>query len=125
MNIFCCTGNIGRDAETRYGKSGTAICTFSVAVQSGYGDHKKTLWVRCVLFGKRAEGGLVPYLTKGTQVELTGELSMNEWTAHDGTKQQALEMRVAEVGLLGKPAQQRDIPEAQEPYQHNDSDVPF
>jgi len=127
MNTFCCTGNIGRDAETRYSKGGAAFCVFPVAVSSGYGDHKKTMWVRCVLFGKRAEGGLVPYLTKGAQVEVSGELSMNEWTAQDGTKKQALELRVNEIGLLGKPAQRQDIPEAGEPYQHSkeDDSVPF
>ena len=58
MNIFNCTARLGKDAEVRRTQSGMAVCSFTGAVDSGYGDKKKTTWVNFVLFGKRAEGNL-------------------------------------------------------------------
>ena len=100
MNIFCFTGNLGRDAEMRQTQSGTPICSFSVAVKSGYGDREKTDWVNCALFGKRA-GKLAQYLTKGTQVAITGELTLNEYTNKDGLSKASLQVNVGDITLMG------------------------
>jgi single-strand DNA-binding protein len=105
MNKFCFTGNLGREAEVRYTQSGTANCSFPVAVSSGYGDKKKTTWVRCTIWGKRAESKLPEYLTKGTQVAITGELSTSEYTPDGGEKRFNVEVNVSDVDLIGgKPA---------------------
>lgn len=101
MNIFTFTGNIGRDAEVRHTQSGLSVCSFPVAVSSGCGDNKKTTWTRCALFGKRAEGGLVPYLKKGAQVAISGELTLNEFEGNDGQKRSSIEVRVNEIDLIG------------------------
>jgi single-strand DNA-binding protein len=105
MNIFTFTGNLGGDAETRYTAGGTAVCSFSVAVKAGFGDKAHTSWVRCNLWGKRAEGGLVPYLVKGQQVCVSGELDVREWEK-DGAKNKSVEVRVNEVDLIGEKKQQ-------------------
>lgn len=80
--------------------SGDSVVNFSVAVKSGYGDKEKTNWVRCALFGKRAEGGLPQYLTKGAQVIVSGELELQEWEGQNG-KGSALSVRVSEITLAG------------------------
>ncbi len=105
MNNFNFTGNLGKDAEVKYLQSGTAICEFSVAVKSGYGDKEKTNWVRCAMFGKRAEGGLPPYLKKGTQVAISGELELQEWE-NDKGKGSALSVKVENIDLIGGNANQ-------------------
>lgn len=104
MNIFTFTGNLGKDCEIKYAQSGTAICSFSVAVASGYGDNKKTTWVGCSLFGKRAEGNLPQYLTKGAQVAISGELSMDEWQK-DGVTNKMLKVNVGSLDLIGGKAE--------------------
>lgn len=101
MNVFTFTGNLGRDAEVRHTQSGTTVCSFSVAVKSGYGDREKTSWIRCNLWGKRAESGLPQYLTKGQQVAVSGELTVSEYEAQDGTKRTNVEVRVNDVSLIG------------------------
>ena len=100
MNLLAFTGNLGKDAEVKYLANGTAICEFSVAMKSGYGDKEKTNWVRCVLFGKRAEGQLPQYLLKGAQVAVTGELELQEWEGQNG-KGAALSVRVENLDLIG------------------------
>jgi single-strand DNA-binding protein len=100
MNVFNFIGRVGRDAETRYLPNGDAITTWSVAVDSGYGDKKKTSWAKCTLWGKRAES-LAQYIRKGDRIGVTGEVSLEEWDGKDG-KQSQIAVRVGDVTLLGE-----------------------
>lgn len=129
MNNLNAVGNIGSDAEVRFVKEGTAIASFSFALSSGYGDKKKTTWLRCSIIGKRGET-LAPMLTKGTQVAITGEISLNEYVAKDGTNKSSLECLVNNVTLLGKKdAAPKEANKANgyqnQPLDEMDSDVPF
>lgn len=101
MNNWIFTGNLGQDCDVRYTASGTAICTFSVAVKSGYGDKAKTTWVKCGLFGKRAEGALPQHLLKGTQVCISGEAYLDEWQGQDGQANKMLKLNVDKLDLIG------------------------
>jgi single-strand DNA-binding protein len=111
MNLFSFTGNLGKDAEVKYLPSGAAVCEFSVAVKSGYGEREKTNWVRCAMFGKKAEGQLPGYLQKGTQVAVSGELELQEWEGQNG-KGAALSVSVQNIDLIGGK------PQGQQPQQN-------
>ena len=52
MNKYICTGYLSQDSDLRYTKNNTAVSNFTVAVNSGYGDHKRTdsLMVFCIWF---------------------------------------------------------------------------
>lgn len=130
MNIFTFTGNLGKDCEVKTTQSGMSVCSFSVAVTSGYGDKKKTTWVACALFGKRAEGGLPQYLKKGASVGVSGEATLDEWQGNDGTIQKMLKVNVDKLDLLGSQKQQSNQPQIrqQPPAQVDQSfedDIPF
>jgi len=101
MNIYNFTGRLGRDSETRFTQGGMAICSFAVAVDFGFGDKKGTNWLRCSLFGKRAEGNLPQYLVKGTQVAISGELRIREYDDKDGVKRTSVEVSVDKLDLIG------------------------
>ena len=95
LNVFTATGNLGKDC--RIGDAGaTRVCNFALAVKSGYGQNEQTLWVDCALWGKKAEGRLPEFLTKGAQVAVSGELGTRE---HEGKTY--LTLRVAELTLIG------------------------
>ena len=100
MNVFTFSGNLGGNAELRTTKGGTELAQFSVAVKAGYGQNESTVWVRCAMFGKRAQS-LAPYLVKGQQVVVSGEASLNSWTNKDGIEKTSLEVRVNDVTLVG------------------------
>ena len=124
MNVFTFTGNLGKDCEIKSTQTGMTICSFSVAVQSGYGDKEKTTWVRCNLFGKRAEGTLPQYLLMGSKVAISGELSMNEWQDQQGATQKMLSVAVDKLDLVGsrpdsaaQPQQAQQAPQQQAPQQ--------
>ncbi len=101
-NVFSFTGTVGRDAEVRYAPSGMAVLNVTVANNIGFGDKQQTLWVRVVLFGKRAEGQLQNYLKKGQQVFVSGELSQSEYTGNDGVTKTSLELTANVIDLIGK-----------------------
>lgn len=101
MNSFNAIGNIGGDAEVRHTADGTAILSWSIAVNYGYGKNAITSWVRCSLFGKRAET-LQQYLLKGTQVGIQGEIALQTYTNKQGEVKSDLICNVSNVTLCGK-----------------------
>lgn len=132
MNAWQFTGNIGKDAETRYLQSGDPVVSFSVGVKSGYGEKAKTTWARCAMFGKRAES-VSQYLTKGQLVGISGEVTLREWNDKEGQKHNSLEVRVNDLTLLGKkdgqqsaqPRQQAPAPQQADSFGDFSDDVPF
>lgn len=133
MNVWNFVGRIAADAELKHVGDST-VTEFRCAVDSGWGDRKATTWVRCNMWGKRGEA-VTPYLLKGGQVAVSGELTNREYDKNDGTKGYSLEVRVNELTLVGgkkettpaqkpppaKPAQQA----AAEPDGFTDDDIPF
>jgi single-strand DNA-binding protein len=114
MNKYIFTGNLGNNAETKQLPNGTTVCEFSAAAKSGFGDNEKTLWIKCAMFGKRAEGQLPQYLVKGAKVCISGELSMDEWEK-DGVANKMLKVRVEDLDLIG--AKQEGQQPQQQGYQ--------
>ena len=131
MNNWNFTGRLGKDAELRYLPNGDAVLNFSAAVDFGYGEKKGTIWTRCSMFGKRGEA-VAPYLKKGQQVAISGELSERKWTNKEGVEQTTQEVRVSELTLVGGKPDGGNDPSAK-PYQkatgakHDDidSDLPY
>lgn len=98
MNVFTFSGNLGKDAETRYtnGSNPTPVTSFSVACTSGWGDKQTTTWIRCNAWGERYEK-LAQYLTKGKKVCVSGELSTREYEGKT-----YIELRVNDLDLPPK-----------------------
>lgn len=126
MNVFTFTGNLGRDC--RVGTGSTPMISFGVGVKSGFGDKAQTVWVDCVIWGKRAESRISDYLLKGQAVCVSGELGTRE---HDGKTY--ITCRVAEIDLIGGRAESQPAPRPQQSqqaapqpdYDSFDTDIPF
>jgi single-strand DNA-binding protein len=86
---------IGKDAVTRFTQGGKAVTGFSAAFDNGWGDKKQTVWLDCSLWGDRGEK-LAPYLTKGSQIVVEGDIGTRE---HEGKTYLTLDVR--EVKLTG------------------------
>ena len=103
MNNLSAIGNISRDAELRFTPNQDAICSFSFALNSGFGDKKLTTWLNANLWGSRAET-LAPMLLKGTKVGIVGELTNRPYKDKNGNEKFSLEVRVSDLTLLGSKA---------------------
>lgn len=116
-------GNLGRDAELRQTQSGP-VCSFSVATENrkGKGDNA-TVWIRCSMWGKRGEA-VAPHLSKGTRVAVAGDLELHEYNGKT-----SLEMRVAELTMLGgkraEPPEPRPGPASDGGDPVDDDKIPF
>ncbi len=93
-------GRLGKDADLKTTQSGKVVCNFNLATKGREKD--ATTWVRCALWGKRAES-LAQYLTKGSTVQVVGSLSASEY---EGKAQ--INLDVQEIELLGGGAKQDD-----------------
>ena len=118
-------GHLGRDPELKYTQSGTAICTNSIAVKTGYGDYAKTTWWNLTAFGKTAER-FNEWTRKGISVQIVGTPYLDEYQRQDGTQGQSLKVDVSDFTVLER--RDDDTPQAQaqsKPRQGNGSDIPF
>lgn len=74
-------GNLGRDPELKFAADGNPVTTFSVAVNDGFGENKRVMWVRVSAWGKQAEP-CHQYLKKGSKVFVSGHLTADKDTGN-------------------------------------------
>jgi single-strand DNA-binding protein len=98
MNNIVIIGRLGQDPELKTTQSGKQVCNFSVAVNEGYGENKKTVWFNCVLWEKTAEVA-AKYLKKGSQACVRGRMVSREWT-HEGVKRTAWDLVGEQLQLI-------------------------
>lgn len=111
LNICTFVGRITKDTQTRYSQSGTAIASFTIAVNNivsdnvgGYRDEPN--FFDMVIYGKRAES-LYKYLVKGQQVAIQAEARQNSYKRKDGTTASAIEFMVIDIQLVGASKKQQ------------------
>jgi single-strand DNA-binding protein len=125
MLIGLAVGRITKDAELRSTKSGTAVCSFTLACNSNYGEKKQTDFVKIALFGKRAEG-LHEYLTKGTALTVEGSAKSNSWISKSGEAKAEIEIFADKVTLQGSKQGNYDSQASDDaPNNSVDDDIPF
>jgi single-strand DNA-binding protein len=104
VNKVILIGHLGRDAETAYTASQTAVTKFSVATNRRWKDQQtgewkeETNWTNVVMW--RGEN-VAPYLTKGKQVFVEGRLQTRSYDDKDGKKVWTTEVVAEDVILLG------------------------
>lgn len=107
-NSISFVGKLGKDSERKATQNGQML-KFSVAENVGWGERKTTNWWNCSLFGKQAEGQLMDYLTKGTQVFIVGEVSFSE---HEGKTYNNVTIKHIELVGSRDTQQQNTAPKA-------------
>ncbi|MEP6962902.1 MAG: single-stranded DNA-binding protein, partial [Acidobacteriota bacterium] len=86
VNKVILVGHLGRDAETAYTASQTAVTKFSVATSRRWKDQQsgewkeETNWTNVVLW--RGEN-VAPYLTKGKQIYVEGRIQTRSYEDKD------------------------------------------
>ena len=74
---------IGKDAELKT-VGGKSVLNMSVAYDVGYGDNKKTQWLRLALWGDRADK-VAGHMTKGKQLVVrVDDIHVREYDGKDG-----------------------------------------
>jgi single-strand DNA-binding protein len=103
LNKVMLIGNLGKDAETRFTPSGTAVTNFTVATSRRWKDQQsgewkeETDWHDVVLW--RSEN-VSQYLQKGKQVLVEGRLQTRSWEDQSGNKRYRTEVVADNLILL-------------------------
>ena len=133
MNKVILVGRLTRNPEVRYTQKGTAVASFSIAVNTGFGDNKRADFVPIVVWDKLAEicGN---NLIKGSKVLVEGRLQISDYEK-DGQKRRITEVVGQNVEFLEpKQAQASHPPKDSvdhagnmgvEVYPENEDEIPF
>ena len=125
LNKIVLMGRLTRDPELRRTQSGTAVASFTLAVDRDYkpqDGERETDFIDIVAW--RGTGEFVSkYFTKGRMAVVEGRLQVRDWTDKDGAKRRSHEVIVDSLYFAGskrqseaqaEPGDFREIPEDEE-----------
>ena len=105
INKVILIGNLGRDPETRYTQSGSAVTTFSLATSDQWRDREtneqqeRTEWHRVVCFARLGEiAG--QYLRRGSKCYIEGRLQTRSWEDREGQTRYTTEVVARDMQML-------------------------
>lgn len=100
LNSCTFTGRLTKDAIQKTTPQGYELVSFDLANNIGWGDNAKVLYMQVTVWGKLGKT-LLPYLQKGKQVGVTGEVEMQTWESkQDGSTQRKLCLKASNVILM-------------------------
>ncbi len=95
LNRIILMGRLTRDPELRHTGSGTAVASFSLAVERDFRDktsgQKTTDFIDIVAWRQTGEF-VSKYFTKGRMAVVEGRLQMRDWQDRDGNKRRSAEV---------------------------------
>lgn len=116
LNKIVLMGRLTRDPELRHTGNGTAVASFSLAVDRDFksqGGEKETDFVDIVAWRSTADF-VSKYFTKGRMAVVEGRLQIRDWTDKDGGKRRSAEV-VAEHVYFGDSKQRFESDTASAP----------
>lgn len=96
LNRVNIMGRLTRDPELRRTGNGTAVTSFSIAVERDItpkGQEKEPDYFDCVAWRNTAEF-IAKYFDKGRMIAIDGKLQTRSWTDKDSNKRKAVEILV-------------------------------
>ena len=78
MNKVHLIGNLTADPVVRFTQSGKAVARFTLAINEGYGENKRTDFPTIIVWGKTAET-IGNSLHKGSKVAVNGKITTSSY----------------------------------------------
>lgn len=95
LNRIFLMGRLVRDPELRHTQSGTAVASFTLAVDRDMKNkqtgERETDFIDCVAWGSTGEF-VSKYFAKGRMAVAVGRLQIRDWTDKEGNKRRAAEV---------------------------------
>lgn len=144
LNSVALTGRLTRDVDLRYTKDGTAVGSFTIAVDRQFrsaNGNRETDFINCVIWTKSAEN-LAKFTHKGSLIGVEGHIQTRTYDNAQGNKVYVTEVVVENFALLeprqtSQESQQRSannpaaasqgnmIANNGQPIDVSDDDLPF
>lgn len=103
MNKILLIGRLTKDPELKYTQSGTAVCTFNLAVNRRFANQsgeREADFINCQAWQKTAEF-IANYFKKGQQMALEGRLQVRSYDGNDGQKRWVTEVVAEQIEFVG------------------------
>lgn len=117
LNQITIMGRLTRDPELRRTGNGTAVASFTVAVDRDFSGRdsgeKETDFIDCVAWRQTGEF-VSKYFTKGRMIALSGRLQIRNWTDGEGARRRTAEI-VAQSVYFADSRSRDTVPEPQPP----------
>ena len=118
MNKVIISGNLTKDMDVMVTKNDVNIGKFSVAVDNGYGENKKTDYYPVILFGKRVEA-LQKYLLKGSKVIIDGQIDYNSIQDDEGNWKNYFQIIANDIDIVKFVEVQQEDKKSSSKYKKN------
>ena len=100
MNKVHLIGNIVRDIDLRYTKQNTPVASYTIAINSRYGEQQQTDYINISTWGKSGEF-VKKYFKKGQPIAITGRLKNKNYEDKDGNKHYSMEVVSEDIEFVG------------------------
>lgn len=109
MNKVCLIGRITKDPEIKYTQSGTAVVSFTLAVDRRFKDgngEKVTDFINCVAWRNQAEF-IANYVVKGNSLAIEGSIQTRRYNVTQTESRMVVEIMVENVSNLTPKEQEQ------------------
>lgn len=103
MNKILLMGRLTKDLELRYTQGGTAVASFTLAVNRSFANQngeREADFINCVAWQKAAEF-VSQYFKKGQQMALEGRLQVRSYDDNNGQRRWVTEVVTEKVEFVG------------------------
>jgi single-strand DNA-binding protein len=120
MNKVLLIGRLTKDPELRYTQSGTAVASFTLAVNRRFSNQsgdREADFINCVAWQKSAEF-VANYFRKGQQMALEGRLQVRSYDGNDGQRRWVTEVVAEQIEFVGS---KNENGSGRQDYQNNNA----
>lgn len=132
LNNVVIMGRLTRDPELRRTQSGTAVTSFTMAVDRDFksqSGEKETDFIDVVAWRSTGEFA-AKYLAKGRMAAVEGRIQVRDWQDKDGNRRKSVEVVADNVYFAdskrdSKPQESRTVDDQEFDEIEDDGDLPF
>lgn len=127
LNSIVLTGRLTKDVDLRFTKSGTAVGSFTIAVDRQFrsaNGERETDFINCAIWRKSAEN-LAKFTHKGSLVGVEGHIQTRTYDNAQGNKVYVTEVIVENFALLEPRQTSQNSPKSQQTANRSATTDPF
>ena len=113
INNVVLTGRLTKDVDLRYTSNGTAVASFTMAVDRKFKNaqgERETDFINCVMWRKSAEN-FASFTRKGSLVGIEGSIQTRNYEGNDGKRVYVTEINAENFTLLESRNSQSNTPQ--------------
>ncbi len=106
MNKVHLIGNLTKDPELRFTTQGTPVASYTIAINSRYGEKQQTDYINISTWGKSGEF-VSKYFKKGQPIAITGRLRNKNYEDNKGVKHYGIEVVTEDIEFVGAKKEEK------------------